>query len=122
MRSNAYYLAHSRAIDRQRGGLPPTRLTAGHKKDLVIARRLAAQPGRVAIYGWHRPDGRPIQPLSTLHGADYADYSHGLRLVSVTVRIDGVLRSIYDVLEDPELAGLLSDEGLMPEARQILRP
>ena len=30
-------------------------------------------PDRVAIYGWHRPDGRPIQPLSTVHGFRYAD-------------------------------------------------
>jgi len=67
----------------------------------------------VAIYGWHWPWGSPIQPLSTVHGARYADYSHGVRLVSETVLIDDEPRQISTVLEDPDLAGLLSDEGVL---------
>lgn len=53
------------------------KLIAGHKKDIVKSNRAR----RVAIYGWHQSDGRPIQPYSTVHGEYYADYSHGLRLV-----------------------------------------
>lgn len=41
-------------------------LLAGHKKDLVLTRRLVGRPDRVAIYDWHRLDGRPIHPLSML--------------------------------------------------------
>jgi hypothetical protein len=48
-----------------------------------------------------------------VHGAGYADYSHGIRLVSQKVLMDGKLLSIFDVLKDPELASLLSDEGPM---------
>ena len=50
-------------------------LTAGPRKDLVLTSRLWLDPGKVAIYGWHRARGAPIQPLSTVHGAGYADYS-----------------------------------------------
>lgn len=120
MRSSSYYLAHSRRIDQQLGGHPLGLLLAGHKKDLVLTRRLAGRPDREAIYGWHRPDGRPIQPLSTVHRADYADYSHGVRLVSETMLVDGEPKSVYDVLETPSLAGLLSDEGTIPEIRRLM--
>ncbi len=120
MTSNAYFQEHNRRIDEQLEGHPLDLLIAGHKKDLVLTNRLAKKPGKVAIYGWHRLDGRPIQPLSTLHHAGYADYSHGVRLVSATVLIDGEPRSIYEVLEDPQLADLLSDEGAIPEARRLM--
>lgn len=46
-----------------------------------------------------------------MHGAGYADYSHGVRLIGTTVFIDSQPRSIFDVLRDPVLAPLLSDEG-----------
>lgn len=57
-------------------------LIAGHKKDIIAPRR----SGRVTIYGWHRSSGSPIQPVSSVHGAQYADYSHGLRLGYITPR------------------------------------
>jgi hypothetical protein len=86
-------------------------LMAGQKKDLVVSNRLWRKTGRVAIYGWHRGNGTPIQPLSTVHGARYADYSHGVRLVSAVAFVNGQARSIFDILEDPRLAGIVSDEG-----------
>lgn len=122
MTSVAYLWAHNRAIDRQQHQLPPGTLVSGSKKDVVLTPRLASFPGRVAIYGWLRPDGAPIQPLSTVHGARYADYSHGIRLVSDTIFVDGQERSIFDVLEDPKRVGLLSDEGVDPNARRLLGP
>ena len=76
--------------------------------------------GKIAIYGWHSPWGIPIQSLSTVHGAGYADYSHGIRLVGSTLLLDGESRSIYDVLENPKLAGIPSDEGRMGAARQLM--
>ena len=115
MRSIGYYQRHNQKILQQRyaRGTALGELVSGHKKDVVITNRLRQKPGRVAIYGWHRADGTPIQPLSTVHGAGYADYSHGIRLVSEKVLIDGKLHLVYDILQDPELAPLLSDEGPM---------
>ena len=115
MCSTDYYQRHNEKILQQRYslGVDLGELVSGHKKDVVITNRLRRKPGRIAIYGWHRPDGKPIQPLSTVHGAGYADYSHGIRLVSEKVLVDGKLQSVYDLLKDPELAPLLSDEGPM---------
>ncbi|GIW72214.1 MAG: hypothetical protein KatS3mg102_1756 [Planctomycetota bacterium] len=117
MTTNGWFAEHQRRIEAQRGGAPLGLLIAGHKKDIVISNRLLAQPDRVAIYGWHWPDGRPIQPLSTVHHAGYADYSHGVRLVLRQVEIDGALYDLLDVLRDPLLAPLCSDEGIMPRPR-----
>jgi hypothetical protein len=113
MRSTLYFVHHSELITRQRSavGAPLGELTAGDKKDLVLTSRLWQIPGRVAIYGWHRAARQPIQPLSTVHGARYADYSHGVRLVSGTAYVNGVERSIADVLAEPALAALLTSEG-----------
>jgi hypothetical protein len=122
MRSTAYYQQHNRKIAQQRiaRDIPLGALVAGHKKDVVITNRLTRMPGRIAIYGWHHPDGIPIQPLSTVHGAGYADYSHGIRLVSEVVLIDGKIRSIYDVLQDPQLASVLNEEGPIYQLPKIL--
>lgn len=113
MASTDYYVRHNRSVAEQIASLnvPLGALISGNKKDVVISNRLAAQSGRIAIYGWHRPGGEPIQPLSTVHGANYADYSHGIRLVSDTVFIDGRPVDIREVLTDPVLAAILSDEG-----------
>ncbi len=122
MRSTAYYLRHALTLRRQRQelGCPTDALVSGDKKDLVMTNRLARNHGKVAIYGWHRNPGDPIQPLSTVHGANYADYSHGVRLVSSLVLIDGEMRSIYEVLQDARLADILSDEGKIPRIRDIM--
>jgi hypothetical protein len=122
MISTAYYLKHSQTIQEQRRLLacPLDALVSGGKKDVVITNLLARALGRVAIYGWHRPSGIPIQPLSTVHGSGYADYSHGIRLVSEMVLVDGRPRSVCDVLEDPGLAVILSDEGAIPQLRQFM--
>jgi hypothetical protein len=121
MRSTAYYLTHNRMIRDQRLdlGCPLGELMSGHKKDVVMTNRLAARPGKVAIYGWHRPSGVPIQPLSTVHGSAYADYSHGIRLISTTALLNGQPCSIWTILEDPALAGMLSDEGAVRVARKL---
>jgi hypothetical protein len=113
MRSTDYVVHHTQMITLQRSELGASlgELTAGDKKDLVLTSRLWEIPGRVAIYGWHRSVNEPIQPLSTVHGARYADYSHGVRLVSSIVYVNGVRWSIDDVLSEPRLAALLTSEG-----------
>jgi hypothetical protein len=122
MRSNLYLSKHQQRIDEQRSGLPLGELISGHKKDLVLTNRLRQLPGRVAIYGWHRAPGDPIQPLSTVHGAQYVDYSHGVRLVSTTVVVDGRPRSIYDALQDSRVAPVLSREGVTRDPWGLMHP
>ena len=113
MRSTQYYWTHNELIDDQEQalGAQPGDLISGDKKDVVMTNRLVQHLGRIAIYGWHRAPGEPIQPLSTVHGANYADYSHGIRLVSRWALIDGKPRLVRDVLENPATARALSDEG-----------
>ena len=86
-------------------------LKAGHKKDVVLSNRLLEKKNRIAIYGWHKPSGKPIQPLSTVHKSDYADYSHGVRLVYNQVWIKNQWIPIGDILSNKELAFALSHEG-----------
>jgi hypothetical protein len=122
MRSTDYYWEHNELVQQQRDNLTGVLgdLTAGDKKDLVLTNRLWTHPARVAIYGWHRQDGSPIQPLSTVHGARYADYSHGVRLVSDTVYVDGQSKSLLALLQDPHLAGAVSNEGQIRKAAQLV--
>jgi len=122
MRSTGFYARHNEMVNEQAAalGIPLGALVSGDKKDVVLSNRLVTHPGQIAIYGWHRPTGAPIQPLSTVHGAHYADYSHGIRLVSRKVLVDGDLRSISDVLQDPVLSKLLSDEGPIRNLRGLL--
>lgn len=122
MRSTEYYRIHNEKIEAQARslGVMPGALVSGDKKDVVLTNLLRTNPGRIAIYGWHRLTGVAIQPLSTVHGACYADYSHGIRLVADTVLINGQLRPVYDVLQDPILARALSDEGPIANARGLI--
>jgi len=93
----------------------PGILLAGHKKDVVQSRRLVKKPDAIAIYGWHRPGAEPIQPLSTVHSAEYADYSHGVRLVSNTIRIGSRTFDLREVLNHRWMAKTLSAEGVIPQ-------
>ncbi len=88
-------------------------LVAGIKKDVVISTLMCnpSKAGKVAIYGWHLPGGKPIQPLYTGHVNWYTDYSHGIRLVSRRIKINGKIMDYKDVLMHPLYHELLSDEG-----------
>ncbi|MCA8868065.1 MAG: hypothetical protein KDA67_05400 [Rhodobacteraceae bacterium] len=122
MQSTDYFIRHNKTINQQRdkSGLALTALTAGQKKDLVLSNRLRSKPGRVAIYGWHRMNGEAIQPLSTVHGEGYADYSHGVRLVSMTAFVNGKPTSLPKILQDPELAPIVSSEGPINHSRRLV--
>lgn len=115
-RSRRDFLQHQRVIEAQRKERqePLGALTSGIKKDIILSAELASRTDRVAIYGWHKQDGTPIQPVSTLHEKRYLDYSHGVRLVSEQVEIDGVEHRLDDVLRDPEFASIVSNEGALP--------
>lgn len=116
MGTSSYYSQHNALISPE---LPSNhkQLIAGHKKDIVLTNKLCTQRRRVAIYGWHKASGKPIQPLSLVHGESYADYSHGVRLVAGMMLLDGQPRPVAEVLEDPIYAVLLSDEGAIKQTR-----
>uniref|UniRef100_UPI0018E4CA71 hypothetical protein n=1 Tax=Roseovarius salinarum TaxID=1981892 RepID=UPI0018E4CA71 len=122
MTSTDYLLRHNATVQAQsrRAGAARGTLLSGHKKDLVLTNRITERRGRVAIYGWHRRNGTPIQPLSTVHGAGYADYSHGVRLVSRTAFLDGRPIDLRDLMANPRYAGLLSDEGPIGGPRLLM--
>jgi hypothetical protein len=107
----ATFADHSRRIEKQREGKALGLLAAGVKKDVVITNRLGEKPNRVALYGWHKADGSPIQPLTIVHRDTYVDYSHGVRLVRRMVMVDGKPRDIRHALHAADVCGLLSDEG-----------
>ena len=123
MRSSEYYWKHQQKIltRREEAGCVLGDLVSGHKKDVVLTNRLRQKPGRIAIYGWHRLNGEPIQPLSTVHGERYADYSHGIRLIHGVVWINGKPRSVLDVLQDSRLAPVLTYEGMIKRPLRLLK-
>lgn len=108
---------HNRMVRMQRNSclaqFPLGSLVAGNKKDVVISNKIYNDKGvlRVVIYGWHKADGKAIQPLYNGHTPLHVDYSHGIRLVQNKVWVDGRKTSLRKVLVSDELSGLLSDEG-----------
>ena len=91
-------------------------IIAGNKKDIIISNKIYSLDrnfNRVVIYGWHLSENNPIQPVYNGHNAEYADYSHGVRLISKTVYINGDSNQIEDILKDPNLSSLLSNEGVI---------
>lgn len=97
-------------------------LIAGIKKDIVLTDRLNEKPDKVAIYGWHQMNGLPIQPIYTGHTANYVDYSHGIRLIHRTLKIDGRKYDYEAVLSHPQLRHLICDEedcSFMRYPRQV---
>lgn len=102
----------------QRSRLLGGALLAGHRKDIVIGPSLDGS--RVAIFGGARsapdPKANPAdpwawQPYSTVHGAEYADHSHGVRLILDRGFLDGVEVPLGEVFVHPTLHRLVSDQG-----------
>jgi hypothetical protein len=112
------FLRHSDQVRLQRrvAATPMGELVSGHKKDVVVSGALGDNPGRVAIYGWHKLDGDPIQPLYLGHTDRWVDYSHGVRLVSRAISVDGESMDLWTALRDPALATLLSGDGIVERA------
>jgi hypothetical protein len=114
------FLQHQDSIMTQLASLEMTKgeLVAGHKKDVILSNRIYHQlkkkvPKPVVIYGWHKPDGIPIQPVYNGHAETYVDYSHGIRLVRDRIVINGRKMSLQDVLKSPIWSHYLSDEGVI---------
>lgn len=123
MRTLRYIVRHDRLLQGQRmlRRVPPGVFVAGHKLDVVRLTKRPAGHGFldeesdddeiVGLYGWHRGDGEPIQPLFQVSMDSWPTFQQGIRLVDRKVLVDGVERDISDVLEDPELAALLTETG-----------
>lgn len=103
---------HHLIIEGQRKGRDG--LIAGIKKDVVISGQLSAMPksDRVAIYGWHRLNGKPIQPLYTGHIYWWVDYSQGIRLIYRRMIINGKWMDYTEVLKHPLYRRLICDEAV----------
>jgi hypothetical protein len=120
------FVQHDEMVHTQRGTFvkehPLGALVAGHKKDVVISRQLSGVTNKVAIYGWHQTNGVAIQPLYLGHTAAWVDYSHGIRLVQSEMVVNGETKTVAAVLADPTLCGLISDEGVITNARYQFLP
>jgi hypothetical protein len=120
--ASATFLQHHQLIETQRGARNRTHLVAGIKKDVVVSNRQLERAERVAIYGWHYPNGRPIQPLYVGHVNWYVDYSHGVRLVRRTMRVDGTPMTFEQIATHPTLHVLVSDEGPLNTLSAAISP
>jgi hypothetical protein len=106
------FVDHNTQIEKQKaeaGGING-QLIAGIKKDVILSNRMANLPNKVVIYGWHKPDGIPIQPIYSGHVDWYVDYSHGIRLMNNQVVVDGKRVLLTDILSDPVMYKIFSDE------------
>jgi hypothetical protein len=118
------FVDHNAQIERQfrEAGGKRGDLVAGIQKDVILSSRIADQPGKVVIYGWHKPDGKPIQPAYSGHIWWYVDYSHGIRLINDQVLIDGKPAMYSDLLKDPVLFRIFSDEDKPMEQSVYIKP
>jgi hypothetical protein len=136
----ASMLQHSKNVDdklKYRGG---EGLASPVGKHWILDKKMLAAPGRACNYGWHfvgssysgivgfpaastinTLQGKPvrvIQPNATAHDPLHSDYSQVCQLVSQTCWVDGKESRFSEVLADPELCGLVTDQGAFDFSRQ----
>jgi len=113
MTSVPVFVEHHHMLQMQRDSVavPPGAWVAGHKKDVVLSGALNGTTSRVAIYGWHRGDGTPIQQVYVGHTDRWVDYSHGIRLVTRSIRVDGSPVDLAEVLRDEKRSLWFLDDG-----------
>lgn len=116
------FYQHNDSVKRLRNPLllsyPLGSLVGGTKKDVVIDKKVyswirGTVPKPVVIYGWHQLNGVPIQPTYNGHGETYADYSHGIRMVQRSAKINGAEISLIDIVKDPVYFQLICDTVLV---------
>lgn len=123
MSDTSRMLAHHTCVESKVQGRAGLAETVG--KNWVISNVLLKRPARAANYGWYdasapyrsAPAGRGVhrlwQPLGVAHDQAHVDYSQIVRLVRRACVVDGEARDLVDVLRDPALAPLVSNEGVM---------
>lgn len=113
MQETSKFIEHNTRVQNQLQQYPNAlgNIITGHKKDVVYTKQLSNYPNNVAIYGWFYPTGAPIQGLNPVsHDHNYKDYSHGIRLISRQMILDGQNIDFYDLLRNTNLCSLISDE------------
>jgi hypothetical protein len=116
MAATSRMLQHHESVEKKRAGREGLIENVG--KHWVLTNRLCGTRDKAANYGWHdrgalhRMGKYPVwQPLGLAHNLEHCDYSQVVRLVQRRCLIDGVERDLTEVMVDPELAPLVSDEG-----------
>jgi GH25 family lysozyme M1 (1,4-beta-N-acetylmuramidase) len=86
----------------------------------ALTNRLVTEPNRAANYGWYDDAAgfwnptrtlRVYQPLALAHDLSHVDYSQTQWFVKNDCLVDGEPRALAEVLVDPVLSSLVSDEG-----------
>jgi len=136
--STAAMLEQSAKIDAAAGDVPAGEILNTVGKNWVLVKAIftpqAQAKRKAANYGWHfegsnfqgikgepsvsLPGVRVIQGVGTVHDASHVDYSQICQLVLRSCFIDDEERDLADVIQDPELAALVSHEGPLPGWRQ----
>ena len=118
-----YDAAVTQLVDGRRG------LIENIGKAWCLTNKLVGQIDKAANYGWY-DSSAPYrsgpteqgpyhlwQMLATAHNLEHVDYSQVMRLVSRVCTVDGRVCDLRDVLTDPTLAALASDEGPLQMVR-----
>lgn len=113
--SNRLLAEHEQFVNTQLAGR--TGLIAAAKKDVIVGAAIPTHPDAVYIYGWHRSNGQPVQPVFGGHSSRYSDYSHGARLVSRTAYLNGQPVEIESLFANPAYASLLNESGTLTPAQ-----
>ncbi len=113
---------HQLMIEGQRQGRKG--LIVGIKKDIVQADSMNMSPyqQKIAIYGWHRTNGKPIQPLYKKHSARYVDYSHGVRLVFRKMKLNGKWVDWQELIQNPATRFMVWDEPSFTSSPALKQP
>jgi hypothetical protein len=102
---------HNAVIEKQRAGRN-FNIIAGHKKDIIIHSKLLTYTNNICIYGWHYPDGKPLQGTQYMaHDVFYQDYSHSIRLIAKQAVLNGQRIELTELLNNRQYCHLISDEG-----------
>jgi hypothetical protein len=113
----AGYIIHHDLIEAQLKGRSRDQLVAGHKKEVIIAPGMEANPDKLYFCGFHHPTKRgPGNPNGffqrgsgpSIHPSSFADYAQGVRLVNPYMTIDGETKLVADVLKDRSRCLLIS--------------
>jgi len=114
-------IAHHLAVERARAGRGGLVRDGG--KDWATSNLVDAH--HAINFGWHKqgatfksPGGLPVlQGVSNWHDADHVDYSQVIHLVRGDMVVAGQKRQLVDVMRDPKLCALVSDEGPIKHPR-----
>lgn len=113
---------HHDLVEMKRAGRPGLIENVG--KHWVLSNRIASLSSTAANYGWFdtgAPDVengyRLWQPLGIKHNLEHCDYSQVVRLVQSQAIVDGETMELAELLRDPLLSALVSDEGPLMRVR-----